>query len=136
MSYDVNDIRKAVEYAENLTITAGLDPRNSKTLVFEYSSARPDDLPNEILDILDICIEYHQRCIFNNEYQSNDVNPPISGASDPIVDINFYLNHYQYQLVKEIKKGLSSGESDSQSEKKVTDFTKAMLKMKKRTQKR
>ena len=136
MSYAVNDIKKAAEYAESLTITVGLDPQDGKTLVFEHTPAPPEDIPTEMLAVIDICVEYHQRCVFNQEYQTNDVNPPFSGANDPIVDINFYLEHYKYKLLEEVKKGLASDEDESESDRKISEFSKVMLKMRERTQKK
>ncbi|MCP4757150.1 MAG: hypothetical protein GY866_40320 [Proteobacteria bacterium] len=137
MSISKEEIKLAVEYAEQLEITASLDPKDEKTLRFHRNPPPPAGLSEETMEIIEICIEYHQRSVFTGEYLAVDDNPPVHESTDAIGDINFNLNHYKNAFVTEVKKGLATDQENEQFEpkKKISQYAKAMLEFRKKQKK-
>lgn len=132
MSYTPEEVAQARAFAEELKITADVDPRDGKTLCFIRTPEIPESFNDEIKSTLDLCIEYHQRSVFTGEYLSIDPNPPdYRSASNPLDEINFFLNHYKDEFLKEVDKGLDLNEDiydDKRPKRKMTPFAKIMMK--------
>lgn len=132
MSYSPEEAEKALAFAKKLKITADVDSRDGKTLCFIRTPEIPDDLDPEIISTLEICIEYHQRSVFTGEYLSLDANPPIyRSAGNPLEEINFFLDHYKREFIKEVEKGLDLNQEvydEKRPKRKITPFAKVMMK--------
>ncbi len=131
MSFSKEEATLAFEYIKKLKITADLDPRDRKTLLFIKTPEFPNDFSEDICSILDICVEHHQRSVFTGEYLSNDNMPPGFQADNALDEINFYLAHYKHFLEKEVEKGLDliiPSEDDLRPKRKSNPYIKAILK--------
>jgi len=128
------DIDQALLYAEQLKLTAELDPIDGKTLIFKRLPTIPAHFPAEVVLVLEICIEYHQRCVFTGEYLQADDDPPGFKAANALEEINFYLEHYKPHFLKEVKKGLESDEIAPEEPPKIplTPYAEIMLKHRQR----
>jgi hypothetical protein len=129
----------ALAYAQNLKLVAELDPADGKSLIFRRLPPIPDDFSPAVRQVLDICIEYHQRCVFMGEYLKNDENPPYFKADSALEEINFYLEHYKAHFIKEVDKGLAADsvtDGEKQLTRKLTPYAEEMLKYRQRQRKR
>ncbi|MBU3916262.1 hypothetical protein KKA14_12075 [bacterium] len=137
MSFSKEEIKLALDYAEELKIIAKLDPEDSRTIQFHRSKSIPDELAKDIQELLSLCIEYHQRSVFTGEYVAHDDNPPVKREGKPIDDINFYLGYYKTEFIKEVKKAFDIDQVNKRpgDAPKLTPFTRAMMDYKKKVKK-
>jgi hypothetical protein len=130
MRFIRHDNDEVLAYARNLKLTAELDPADGKSLIFKRLPPIPDRFSPAIRQVLDICIEYHQRCVFMGEYLKQDKSPPYFKADSALEEINFYLEHYKAHFIKEVDKGLadSGADDDAPPKLKLSPYAEAMLK--------
>ncbi len=131
MSFSEEEAASALAYIKQLKIIAELNPEDGKTLCFKRLPAMPDSFSSDVQSVLEICIEYHQRSVFTGEHFGQDKNPPTFQATDPLEEINFFLEHYKPLLIREVEKGLDIVEptdKDLRPERVATPFVQAMLK--------
>ncbi|NQU65885.1 MAG: hypothetical protein HQ517_16615 [SAR324 cluster bacterium] len=131
MAFSIEEAASALAYIKQLRIIAELNSGDGKTLFFNRIPVMPESFSEDIQSILEICIEYHQRSVFTGEHLSQDKNPPLSHATNPLDEINYFLEHYKPLLIKEVEKGLDiavPSEKDLDPERKISPYAKAMLK--------
>ncbi len=136
MSFTEKEINLALGYAENLKVIAKLDPQDGKSILFYRSDQVPRELSEDIKEMIELCIEYHQRSVFTGEYIDGDDNPPARYSKDPIEDINFNLDHYKPKFIEQVRKALDLDQENNQpKERKLTPYAQAMLDFQKKGKK-
>lgn len=136
MTITRNDLKRALEYAERVKITAEIDPSDKRLVQFDWSEPIPPDLSEEAAEYLELSLQYYQRTVFTGEYLMEDDDPPARASGNRIDDVNFYLDHYKQKLFSEISKSFGL---DEMSKKRKTDdgrimtpYVEAMLAYQKR----